>query len=53
MDTDKGTCPLDTLNNANRSWIPFGIMESTKGIWWLLDAGAAANQWRFYRAILS
>jgi hypothetical protein len=25
-------------------------MESTNGIWRLLDGGAATNQWRFYCA---
>ena len=36
------------LNSTN--WMPLGIMESTNGIWRLLDTGAVSNGWRFYRA---
>jgi hypothetical protein len=28
-----------------------GVMESTNGVWRLLDDGATNHPWRFYRAV--
>ena len=41
---------LASTNLNTTNWTPIGIMESTNGIWRLLDGGASTNHWRFYRA---
>ena len=43
---------LASTNLNSTNWIPIGLMESTNGIWRLLDGGASTNRWRFYRAEL-
>lgn len=38
-------------NLSTTNWRLIGVMESTNGVWRLLDSGATNHPWRFYRAV--
>jgi hypothetical protein len=38
-------------NLSTTNWVVIGVMESTNGVWRMLDEGAANQPWRFYRTV--
>jgi hypothetical protein len=38
-------------NLSTTNWAVIGVMESTNGVWRLLDKGATNQPWQFYRAV--
>ena len=38
-------------NLSTTNWVVIGVMESTNGVWRLLDGSASTNRLRFYRAV--
>ena len=45
------TYQLQANTNLSTNWVVIGVMESTNGIWRMLDSGASNHAWRFYRAV--
>jgi len=42
---------LASTNLSTTNWMVIGVMESTNGVWRMLDGGATNHAWRFYRAV--
>jgi hypothetical protein len=38
-------------NLSTTNWVVIGVMESTNGVWRMVDEGAMNQPWRFYRTV--